>query len=169
MVPKFVSLINNGKPVCIFGDGKNMRVYIHVKDVANAFDMILHKGKVGEIYNITCDVELNTVQVAKKMLTCFDNLKESEYKNYISFVRDRLFHDTRYYMNGDKMKKLGWETKIPFKDGLKQTVDWYLNNPNHWKNLDDILVAHPTNYVENNTLYGGDVINDQDIDQKEDK
>eukprot|EP01084_Bolivina_argentea_P317488 550477_1 len=76
MMPKFISLISKGKPVCIYGNGKNTRVYVHVNDAANAFDMLLHKGKIGEIYNITCDIELNTVQVTNKLLICFDNIPE---------------------------------------------------------------------------------------------
>eukprot|EP01083_Nonionella_stella_P278178 945899_1 len=164
MMPKFISLISKGKPVCIYGNGKNTRVYVHVNDAANAFDMLLHKGKIGEIYNITCDIELNTVQVTNKLLICFDNIPENEYEKYIQFVKDRPFHDSRYYMNGDKMKALGWKTNIKFKDGLKETVEWYLNNKNHWKNLDEVLVPHPDVHPENNAVYGGD-----HIEQKEDK
>lgn len=165
MIPKFIFLISSGKPVCIYGDGNNTRVYIHVKDIANAFDVILHNGKIGETYNITCDVELNTKQVVNKMLTCFDNIKETDYNKYIAFVKDRPFHDSRYYMNGDKMKKLGWKPMINFKDGLKETVDWYLQNKDHWKNLDDVLVAHPKVHHESNTVYGGDKIQESKQDK----
>ena len=165
MIPKFIFLINSGKPVCIYGDGNNTRVYIHVNDIANAFDTILHKGKIGEIYNITCDTELNTKQVVNKMLTCFDNINESEYDKYIAFVTDRPFHDSRYYMNGDKMKELGWKPLISFKDGLKQTVDWYLQNKEHWKNLGDVLVAHPEVHPEDNTVYGGDIMDESKNDK----
>ena len=158
MIPKFVHLISMGKPVCIYGNGLNTRVYIHASDIAKAFDLLLHKGTIGDIYNITnCEVELNTIQVVEAMLACFEHLDESECKKYIQFVRDRPFHDSRYYMNGDKMKALGWKTEMSFKDGLKQTVDWYLSHPNHWKNLDDVLVPHPTVRHESNEKYGGDV------------
>merc|ERR1712228_127628 len=163
MIPKFVHLIRDGKPVCIYGNGLNVRVYIHASDIAKAFDLLLHKGIVGEIYNITdCDVELNTIQVVEAMLGCFDCLDDvSDAKKYIEFVRDRPFHDSRYYMNGDKMKALGWKTELSFKDGLKQTVDWYLSHPNHWKNLEDVLVPHPTVRHEDNKKYGGDVKEDK--------
>mmetsp|Transcript_35494 Transcript_35494/g.58140 ORF Transcript_35494/g.58140 Transcript_35494/m.58140 type:complete len:404 (+) Transcript_35494:36-1247(+) len=156
MIPKFIYLIHSGKPVCIYGDGKNTRIYIHVDDMCNAFDVILHKGVIGEIYNITSDDEFNTVEVVQQLLPCFSDIKKTDYSQYISFVKDRPFHDTRYYMNGDKMKTLGWKPKVTFRDGLKQTVDWYLTHCQHWKNLSDVLVAHPTEHHDDNSFYGGD-------------
>ena len=158
VIPKFVYLINDGKQVCIYGKGKAKRIYLHVNDVANAFDVIMHKGKIGEIYNITnLNNEYNTVELVNKMLKCFKNINKNDYNKYINFVIDRKFHDTRYYMNGDKMTKLGWKPLISFQNGLQMTVDWYLKHQNHWKNLDDVLVPHPTSHPETNSIYGGDV------------
>ena len=161
MIPKFIELIHSGKPVCIYGDGKNTRVYVHVDDISNAFDTILHRGVIGEVYNITSDTELNTVEVVNRMLKCFDDIDPKEYSKYIAFVKDRPFHDSRYYINGEKMKALGWTPKIQFEDGLKQTVDWYLQHRDHWKNLEEVLVAHPTVHHETNK-YGGDATEIED-------
>jgi UDP-glucose 4,6-dehydratase len=125
VIPKFIRLIQNGQKCTIHGTGNYLRSFLHVDDVANAFDIILHKGQIGEVYNIGIDVEISIIQVAKmciKIITGSDN-----YNDYIVYTDDRLYNDKNYPINSDKLKSLGWEAKIPFETGLKSTIEWYSN------------------------------------------
>lgn len=154
MIPKFIHLISDGKPVCLYGNGANIRTYIHASDEANAFDLILHKGSIGEIYNISSDVEKSNLECAHIMLNCF-GIKESLHSKYIEFVKDRVFNDKRYLICDRKLREnIGWYPKISFESGLKDTIKWYLSHScEYWHNLDDVLVPHPAMHAKDNSRY----------------
>lgn len=132
---KFIPLIIinalQSKALPIYGDGTNVRDWIHVKDHCSAIDLVLQRGEIGEIYNIGANNERTNIDIAKFVLK---RLGKTE--TLIKFVKDRLGHDRRYAINADKIKKaLGWKPVYDFKDGLKQTISWYIKNENWWKSI----------------------------------
>jgi dTDP-glucose 4,6-dehydratase len=143
LIPKFICRLQRGLPCCIHGNGENTRSFIFVEDVAKAFDLILHKGTVGEIYNIGINVEQSNLKVAKDILELFD-LTEKE-KELIVFVEDRKYNDRRYAIDSSKLNRLGWAPETEWKDGLKKTIDWYRTNSENWGRtaLETALRAHP--------------------------
>lgn len=139
LIPKFIIRLNRGLSCPIHGEGLEKRSFIYIDDVVEAFDVILHKGIVGEIYNIGTKEEKTNISVAKELLK-FYNFNEFD---KIYFVQNRCFNDQRYTLNTDKLNKLGWSPKINFKEGLKKTIEWYTKNKNHWDNIEQALVPHP--------------------------
>jgi dTDP-glucose 4,6-dehydratase len=134
LIPKTIMLAHKNKKIPIYGTGKNIRDWIHVNDHCNAIMKVLADGKKGESYNIAANNEIDNITIVKKILSIM-----GKSTNLIEFVGDRPGHDYRYSMSSAKIRRnLKWVTKIGFDDGLKQTIDWYLANPNHWKNIDDI-------------------------------
>ena len=110
-----------------------MRTFIFVQDVARAFDTILHKGKVGQVYNIGSDNERSNLEIAVTLLEYFNLVDKKD--QYLTFVQDRLFNDKRYAINSQKLHDLGWYPEVPFKQGIKITIDWYKDNMKNWENL----------------------------------
>jgi dTDP-glucose 4,6-dehydratase len=106
LIPKFIKLLKMGKKCTIHGDGSSLRSFIHIYDVCTAVDMILHKGIIGEIYNIGSDTELSVLDITKLLVKeiCGDDNVE----NYVEFVEDRPFNDKRYFITNEKLKQLGW-------------------------------------------------------------
>ncbi len=96
----------------------NLRAFLHVFDTVNAFQIILNKGKIGEIYNIGCDenMEYTVLEVAQKLIKLIKNT--DNYDEWIEYIDDRLFNDKRYYIDNKKIKDLCWEIKIKFDDGI---------------------------------------------------
>ena len=122
LIPRFIKLLKENKKVTIQGDGSNVRAFLHAFDVADAFILILEKGKIGEIYNIGShdDNEYTVLQVAQILIKM---IKQNEnYNDYIEYIEDRPFNDKRYYISNQKLKDLGWDVKINFIDGLKQLI-----------------------------------------------
>jgi len=131
LIPLFVTNLIEGKKVPLYGDGLNVRDWLHVEDHCRAIDLILHQGKIGETYCVGGASEKNNKEITYKILELMGKGEES-----IEFVADRLGHDKRYAIDFSKMKKeLGWEPKISFEDGIKTTVEWYKNNEDWWKNI----------------------------------
>lgn len=122
IIPKFIKLLNENKKVTIQGDGSNVRAFIHVYDVVKAFDIILDKGVIGEIYNIgSDDNEEYTVKEVAEML--IRKVKKSEnYEEYIEYITDRPFNDKRYYISNEKIKNLGWEIVENFDEGIDHLI-----------------------------------------------
>jgi dTDP-glucose 4,6-dehydratase len=116
------------KKIPIYGKGNNIRDWIFVMDNCKAIDLVLHKGKKGEIYNIGGSQEFDNITIAKNILKLL-----SKPDNLIEFVEDRPGHDFRYSMNIEKIKKLGWSPKITLDVGLEKTTDWYIKNEWWWK------------------------------------
>jgi dTDP-glucose 4,6-dehydratase len=118
LIPRFIELLQSNKKCTIHGDGLSLRSFIHVDDVCSAMDLILHKGKIGEIYNIGSgpENELTVSDVAKILI---EKLKPGDpVDKWIEYVKDRPYNDKRYFITNEKLKKLGWEQKINFIDGL---------------------------------------------------
>lgn len=143
VIPKFIRRLVNGMPCCMHGDGSNSRHFIYVTDVARAFDVIMHKGVTGETYNIGCDEEFTNLEVAEELVKAVCPTKDK--KTMIEFGKDRPFNDVRYYLNFNKLLALGWKPEMSFKDGLKQTVEWYMSRDANWWECgtDSSLSAHP--------------------------
>jgi len=136
LIPKLIYNILNNKNLPIYGNGKNSREWIYVKDHCEALLKVFLKGKVGEFYNIGSNKNLNNLQICqslikigKKMITVGSNVK-------IKFVKDRPGHDIRYALDSKKiLKELKWKTNINFTKGLEKTFLWYLENNNYYKTI----------------------------------
>jgi hypothetical protein len=111
VIPKFIRRLLNGMPCCIHGDGSNSRHYIYVGDVAAAFDTIMHKGVIGDTYNIGCEIEHTNLQVAEMLVKAL-NPHVADPKEYIEFVQDRAFNDVRYYISSAKLHSLGCASRL---------------------------------------------------------
>ena len=132
LIPRFINLLKERKPVTIQGDGSCKRSFLHVDDVCSAFELILTNGVVGEIYNIGCDedMEYSVLEVAHKLIKLIIYGKKSaknetdknETDKWIEYIEDRPFNDKRYYISNNKLKKLGWNININFDDGLKKLI-----------------------------------------------
>jgi len=151
IIPKFVNQLLRGLPLTLHGNGSNTRNYLHVHDVAAAFDVILHRGVVGEVYNIGGDNVVSNLDVAKsilKLMGCVDacggNAAAAEEK-HIVYVPDRPFNDLGYPLDSTRLKALGWREEVPWEAGLAMTVEWYRDrkHAHHWHEVDSALVAHP--------------------------
>lgn len=137
LIPLIIHNALSGKPLPIYGDGKNIRDWLFVSDHCEAIRVVLETGKVGEVYNIGGNNEIENIQVVKTICGILDQLKpknQGKYEDQITFVKDRLGHDRRYAIDSSKIKKeLNWSAKENFETGLKQTIDWYVNNQ-QWVN-----------------------------------
>jgi UDP-glucose 4,6-dehydratase len=122
LVPLFIKLLKEDKKVTIQGDGSNVRAFLHSYDTARAFECILNKGKIGEIYNIGCDegMEYSVLEVAQILIKMIKNTEN--YNDWIQYIPDRPFNDKRYYISNMKVRNLGWDIKIKFIDGLKDLI-----------------------------------------------
>jgi dTDP-glucose 4,6-dehydratase len=131
IIPLFVTNLIDGKKVPLYGDGLNVRDWIYVTDNCAALDLILHKGKIGEVYNIGAGNEKPNIWITKKILELL-----GKPESMIEPVPDRLGHDRRYSVDCKKIKKeLGWETQNNFEEALRKTVTWYVNNEKWWRPL----------------------------------
>ena len=118
LIPRFIKLLNENNNVTIQGDGSNIRAFLHVSDVVNAFEIILEKGEIGEIYNIGSDEEqeYTVMDVAKLLIRKIKN--DDDYSQYITYIDDRPFNDKRYYISNEKIKNLGWTINVDFESGI---------------------------------------------------
>ena len=123
LIPRFIKLLKEDKKVTIQGDGSCMRAFLHAYDTATAFETILLKGKIGEIYNIGCDkgMEYSVMEIAKILIKMIKNT--DNYDKWIEFIEDRPFNDKRYYISNNKLKNLGWKIDNDFMDGLNKLVE----------------------------------------------
>ena len=128
ITPLFITNLLEGKKVPLYGDGMNVRDWLYVLDNCRAIDLVLHKGKVGEIYNIGGGYEIPNIKLARLILKLM-----SQGDNMIKYVADRLGHDRRYSLVSKKIEKLGWRPTKDFKVAIKETVEWYRNNKRWWK------------------------------------
>jgi dTDP-glucose 4,6-dehydratase len=129
-IPLFSTNLMEDRKVPLYGDGSNIREWIYVDDYCRAVDTIMHKGEIGEIYNIGTGWEKSNLDVTKAMLDIFEKGDEM-----IEPVVDRLGHDWRYAVDASKLKGLGWFTSKSFMERLRETVDWYRTNEEWWKPL----------------------------------
>lgn len=137
-IPKTIIRASLNLPIPLYGEGVNIRDWIYVLDFCEALNLLLEKGKIGEIYNISAGNELKNIDVAKNILKI---MGKSE--NLITFVEDRPGHDVRYSLDSSKIhREIGWKPKYNFKEALKQTVDWYVNNNWWWTPLITEKIIH---------------------------
>ena len=122
LIPKFINLLKNNNKVTIHGDGSCVRSFLHVSDTVDACLKILEYGKIGEIYNIGCDIgmEYSVLEITKILIKKIKNT--DKYENYISYIEDRPYNDKRYYISNDKLKNLGWEIQIDLDEGLNRMI-----------------------------------------------
>jgi len=122
VIPRFIKLLKENKKVTIQGNGTTVRGFLHAFDTAKAFECILEKGKIGEIYNIGCDekMEYSVMEIAKILIKMIKN--SEDYDNWIEYIEDRPFNDQRYYISNQKLKDLGWNIEIELIDGLTQII-----------------------------------------------
>jgi len=131
LIPLMIIKALNNEKLPVYGNGLNVRDWLFVEDHCKAVDLILHSGKIGEIYNIGGNFERNNLEIVKTILKA---LKKPE--SLISFVEDRKGHDLRYAINYSKINKnLGWNPTLSFEEGIKKTIKWYLENENWWKEV----------------------------------
>ena len=158
IIPKFVKLLNEGQKVTIQGDGSAVRAFLHAYDTAKAFEIILEKGKIGEIYNIGCDenMEYSVLKIAKILIKLIKNT--NDYDDYIEYIEDRPYNDMRYYISNQKLKNLGWNIEVDLITGLKDLIY------NKYKiNLFNLFLSEKINNKKN---YFGNWINDDDFLKK---
>ncbi|EYU38237.1 hypothetical protein ABFS82_13G063000 [Erythranthe guttata] len=139
LIPKFILLAMRGKTLPIHGDGSNVRSYLYCEDVAEAFEVILHKGEVGHVYNIGTKKERRVTDVARDVCNLFNMDPDKS----IQFVENRPFNDQRYFLDDQKLTNLGWSERTTWTEGLKKTMEWYTSNPDWWGDVSGALLPHP--------------------------
>jgi dTDP-glucose 4,6-dehydratase len=131
LIPLMITNALHDKPLPVYGDGLNIRDWLYVVDHCAAIDAVLHKGKCGEVYNIGGNNEKRNIDIVKLILA-----ELGKPDSLIAFVTDRLGHDRRYAINASKIRDdLGWSPSVTFEQGIRKTIDWYLQNATWWGKL----------------------------------
>ena len=131
LIPLMIIKALNDENLPVYGDGKNVRDWLYVEDHCKAIDLIIHQGKLGEVYNVGGHNEMANIDIVKLIL---QKLEKPE--SLITFVEDRKGHDRRYAIDPTKIKtELGWTPETKFADGIEKTIDWYLNNKTWWEEI----------------------------------
>lgn len=130
LIPLTISRVLNEQKVPVYGDGKNIRDWLHVFDHCAAIDLVLHEGANGEVYNIGGHNERNNLEVVQMIIK---TLGKSE--DLVEFVKDRLGHDKRYAIDPFKIEQLGWKPTFSFDTGIAQTIQWYIENKEWWERI----------------------------------
>ena len=150
LIPLFINNIRHRKPLPVYGKGENVRDWLYVIDHARAIDVIFHKGKVAETYNIGGFNEWKNIDIIKVVIRTVDRLlghPEGYSLDLITYVTDRKGHDLRYAIDSTKLKnELGWEPSLQFEEGIEKTVRWYLDNQ-EW--MDNVTSGDYQKYYEN--------------------
>ncbi len=132
LIPFFISTLLKNEKVPVYGDGLNVRDWLFVYDHCSAIDTVLHNGKIGEVYNIGGHNEKTNIEITKIILNAL-----GKDESFINFVKDRPGHDKRYAICNDKIQnELNWKPSVTFEEGIKLTIDWYLNNQDWIKNIE---------------------------------
>lgn len=141
LIPLMIINALHGKSLPVYGDGLNVRDWLYVEDHCKAIDMILHGGRIGEVYNIGGHNEKANIDVVKTVLSIL-----GKDESLITYVKDRPGHDMRYAIDPSKIKnELGWYPETTFENGIKKTVEWYLQNEDWWQ---EIVSGEYMNYYE---------------------
>jgi dTDP-glucose 4,6-dehydratase len=139
LIPLFINNIQQNKPLPVYGKGENVRDWLYVIDHARAIDMVFHKGKIGETYNIGGFNEWRNIDLVRLLCKIMDNKlgrEQGTSEQLITYVTDRAGHDLRYAIDASKiMNELGWKPSLQFEEGLEKTVDWYLENKEWLQNV----------------------------------
>ena len=149
LIPLFINNIRHGRPLPVYGKGENVCDWLYVEDHARAIDLIFHKGRIAETYNIGGFNEWKNIDLIKVIVRTVDRLlgnPEGESEKLITYVTDRAGHDLRYAIDSRKLKnELGWEPSLQFEEGIEKTVRWYLENQ-EW--MDHITSGEYEKYYE---------------------
>ncbi|WP_418172939.1 dTDP-glucose 4,6-dehydratase [Alistipes putredinis] len=149
LIPLFINNIRHGRPLPVYGKGENVRDWLYVEDHARAIDLIFHKGRIAETYNIGGFNEWKNIDLIKVIVRTVDRLlgnPEGKSEKLITYVTDRAGHDLRYAIDSRKLKnELGWEPSLQFEEGIEKTVRWYLENQ-EW--MDHITSGEYEKYYE---------------------
>lgn len=139
LIPLFINNIRNNNPLPVYGKGENIRDWLYVVDHARAIDLVFHKGKEGETYNIGGFNEWKNIDLIKVICKVMDEelgREEGNSEKLITYVTDRAGHDLRYAIDANKiMKELGWEPSLQFEEGIRKTINWYLDNEEWLSNV----------------------------------
>ncbi len=127
LIPFFIKKLLNNEKVTVYGNGLQKRDWLYVKDNCEAIDIVLHKGQIGEIYNVSSHTEKTNLEVTKRILNYLNKPEDM-----IEFVKDRPQHDTRYGISNDKIKRLGWKNRYDFEECLNKTIEWNINNSDYF-------------------------------------
>ena len=129
LIPLMIANVLNDKPLPVYGDGKNVRDWLYVEDHCRAIDLIIHNGRVGEVYNVGGHNEKTNLEVVQLIIAALG-------KGEIKFVRDRAGHDGRYAIDPAKIhNEMGWLPQTKLEDGIQKTIQWYLDNKSWWENI----------------------------------
>ena len=150
--------MNRKRPAVLHGDGSPTRRYLYAGDAADAFDTILHKGTLGQIYNVGSQDEISNIELCHMLLKEMGIPAEipAHFNKWIKYTQDRPFNDHRYAVDGTKLRQLGWEQRTSFPDGLKMTVDWYTRfGEQWWGSISKVLSPFPI-------VVGAEVVSDKE-------
>jgi UDP-glucose 4,6-dehydratase len=137
LIPKFITLLMNNQKCTIHGEGNQLRSFLYVDDTARAFETLMLKGEIGEIYNIGCRNEYSVMDITKILLK--EIKPNCDLDDWIEYVEDRDFNDVRYHISIDKLAKLGWKPEVDFMEGMHRTIQYCLNK---YKKTDNILTKN---------------------------
>ena len=146
LIPLMIAKAKDGEKLPVYGDGKNVRDWLYVEDHCSAICEVLHKGKLGDVYNIGGNNEWYNIDIVKMILKKLDKSEDQ-----ISYVKDRPGHDRRYAIDSTKIQtELGWEPKYQFEDGIEKTIQWYLDNEDWWRKVmsGEYLKYYDQNYTD---------------------
>lgn len=153
LIPLLINNVRHGKPVPVYGRGENVRDWLYVEDHARAIDLVFHRGRTGETYNIGGENEWKNIDVVKLVIRTVDGVlgnPQGTSERLISYVTDRAGHDLRYAIDSTKLRnELGWAPSLRFEEGIEKTVRWYLENQ-EWLNL--VTSGEYENYYQE--MYG---------------
>ena len=130
LIPLFITNLIDDVPVPVYGDGKNVRDWLHVLDNCAGIDTVFHSGKFGEIYNIGAGNEKQNLEITNIILNTLGKSPD-----LIQYVKDRPGHDRRYSVDISKIEKIGWKPHYNFEEGIKDTIDWYVSNEDWWRKI----------------------------------
>jgi dTDP-glucose 4,6-dehydratase len=152
LIPLIINNCLNKKPLPIYGDGLNIRDWLYVEDHCKAIDMVINKGRLGEVYNVGGHNERTNIHIVKTIISYInENVDNTVTEQLMKYVEDRKGHDRRYGIDPTKIKEeLGWEPETVYEEGIKKTIKWYLDNK-EW--MDRVTSGQYKNYYEN--MYDG--------------
>ena len=146
IIPKFITLLERNQRMLLHGDGSPTRRYLYASDAVDAFDIILHCGEPGQIYNVGSETEITNLDLCKALMKVYglDGDDPSVLAQHVEYAPDRPYNDHRYAVDGTKLRSLGWTQRVPFAQGIKETVEWYKAYGNEWwGDLSPTLSAFP--------------------------
>lgn len=154
-IPLFVTNAIDDQPLPLYGDGRQVRDRLHALDHARAVDVVLHRGQIGEAYNVAADMEHTNIDVARRILQLL-----GKPESLIQPVQDRPAHDVRYALDAAKLRALGWQPQISFEQGLHATVRWYVENEWWWRPLKsgEYLEYYRRQYTERDRTLADEVL-----------